>query len=53
MCAIYNRCHCNTYFYLFIVYLMLLFSDSNYTASNKRLIVNDEFERIWNQAVVA
>jgi hypothetical protein len=38
--------------YLFVVYLTTLFSDSDNRASNE-VIVNDELERIWKEAVVA
>jgi hypothetical protein len=38
--------------YLFLVYLTTL-SVSEYMASNERLIVNNELEMMWKEAVVA
>jgi hypothetical protein len=40
--------------YLFICSLFNdAFSISDYTASNERMIVNNELERMWKEAVVA
>jgi hypothetical protein len=39
------------YFVVYVVYLTILFSNSDYTSWNERMIVNDELKRIWNGSI--
>jgi hypothetical protein len=48
---LYMRVSCWLFIYLFIVYLTMLFSNSNCIVSNERVMayMNDELERIWRE----
>jgi hypothetical protein len=37
---------------LFVIYLTILLSHSDYIASNERVKMNDELEDLWKEAVV-
>jgi hypothetical protein len=43
---------CHNIYFLFIVYLTTLYS-FDYIASNRRLMMNSELERLWKEEIVA
>jgi hypothetical protein len=50
----HSKCNSALYNYLFIYSLFKnAFSSSDYIASNERIMVNNELERMWKEAVIA
>jgi hypothetical protein len=41
------------FIYLFVVYLTTLFQSLDHLASSERVILNNELEMIWKEAIVA